>query len=138
MQIRETIDHLDENKVTVYVMPTLKLMIEDGGIAVVTLANPPINALDAPLLWEMAAMFDGLAADPSVRAAVLTGAVDGFALPPPRGIVRPRNMPNACLCPACRSFRCVADLDCRGRAKQGAGRATARRPGKILELKSAC
>ena len=61
------------------VMPTLNLTIEDGGTAVVTLANPPINALDASLLEEMAAMFDGLAADPSVRAAVLAGEGRAFS-----------------------------------------------------------
>jgi len=62
-----------------HVMPNLKLSIEEGGVAVATLTNPPINALDAPLLEEMAAMFDGLATDPSVRAGVLAGEGRAFS-----------------------------------------------------------
>jgi enoyl-CoA hydratase len=58
-------------------MSTLKLSIANGGIAVVTLANPPMNAMDAPLLEKLANLFEGLAADRAVRAAVL--AADGPA-----------------------------------------------------------
>ena len=58
-------------------MSTLNLSIVQDGIAVVTLANPPMNAMDAALLEELAALFEGLAVDPEVRAAVI--AADGPA-----------------------------------------------------------
>ena len=58
-------------------MSTLKLAIAKDGIAVVTLAGPPMNAMDAPLLEELASLFAGLATDPSVRAAVI--AAEGAA-----------------------------------------------------------
>jgi enoyl-CoA hydratase len=60
-------------------MSTLKLTIAQDGIAVVTLANPPMNAMDAALLGELAALFEGLAADPSVRAAVIAGEGPAFS-----------------------------------------------------------
>lgn len=53
-------------------MSNLKLTIADDGIAVVTLANPPMNAMEAGLLEELANLFEGLAADRSVGAAVIT------------------------------------------------------------------
>src|SRR6188474_905961 len=58
-------------------MSTLNLTHADDGIAVVTLAHPPVNAMDAPLLEELANLFEGLAADRAVRAAVI--AADGPA-----------------------------------------------------------
>ena len=58
-------------------MSALKLTIAADGIAVVTLANPPINAMDAGLLEQLANLFEGLAADRAVRAAVI--AADGLA-----------------------------------------------------------
>jgi enoyl-CoA hydratase len=58
-------------------MSTLKLNLANDGIAVVTLANPPINAMDAALLEKLANLFEGLAADRAVRAAVI--AADGPA-----------------------------------------------------------
>jgi enoyl-CoA hydratase len=58
-------------------MSNLKLSIAKDGIAVVTLANPPINAMDAALLEEMSNLFEGLAADRAIRAAVI--AADGPA-----------------------------------------------------------
>jgi enoyl-CoA hydratase len=58
-------------------MSTLKLSVAADGIAVVTLANPPINAMDAALLEKMTNLFEGLAADRAVRAAVITA--DGAA-----------------------------------------------------------
>jgi enoyl-CoA hydratase/carnithine racemase len=58
-------------------MSALKLTIAADGIAVVTLANPPINAMDAGLLEQLANLFEGLAADCAVRAAVI--AADGPA-----------------------------------------------------------
>ncbi len=58
-------------------MSTLKLSVANDGIAVVTLANPPMNAMDAALLEEMADVFEGLAGDRAIRAAVI--AADGPA-----------------------------------------------------------
>ena len=58
-------------------MSTLKLSIAKDGIAVVTLAGPPMNAMDAALLEKLANLFEGLAADRAVRAAVI--AADGLA-----------------------------------------------------------
>jgi enoyl-CoA hydratase len=46
----------------------------DGAIAVVTIDNPPMNALSAPLLEELEAEIDRLDADDDVRAIVLVGA----------------------------------------------------------------
>jgi len=54
-------------------MPTLKFALRDEGIALVTLANPPMNTMDAGLLEELAVLFEGLAADSAVRAAVIVG-----------------------------------------------------------------
>ena len=48
----------------------------DGSVAVVTIANPPMNALSAPLLEELEAEIDRLDADDDVRAVVLVGAGD--------------------------------------------------------------
>ncbi|MET0561802.1 MAG: enoyl-CoA hydratase-related protein [Gaiellaceae bacterium] len=48
----------------------------DGSIAVVTIDNPPMNALSAPLLEELEAEIDRLDADDGVRAIVLVGAGD--------------------------------------------------------------
>jgi enoyl-CoA hydratase len=60
-------------------MSTLKLMIANDGIAVVTLASPPMNTMDAPLLEKLASLFEGLAADPSVRAAVIAAEGPAFS-----------------------------------------------------------
>ena len=56
-------------------MTTLKLAFPAEGIALVTLTQPPMNAMDADLLEELANLFEGLAADRTVRAAVI--AADG-------------------------------------------------------------
>lgn len=58
-------------------MSTFGLTITNNGIAVVTLANPPMNAIDAALLEKLAGLFEGLAADRAIRAAVITA--DGRA-----------------------------------------------------------
>src|SRR5829696_1430324 len=58
-------------------MSILKLSIAEDGIAVVTLASPPMNPMDAVLLEKLANLFEGLAADRAVRAAVI--AADGPA-----------------------------------------------------------
>lgn len=60
-------------------MSTLKLAIAKDGIAIVTLAHPPMNAMDAPLLEKVASLFDGLAADPTVRAAVIAAEGPAFS-----------------------------------------------------------
>jgi len=60
-------------------MPTLKLAIAKDGIAVVTLAHPPMNAMDAPLLEKLASRFEGLAADPTIRAAVIAAEGPAFS-----------------------------------------------------------
>ena len=46
----------------------------DASVAVVTIENPPMNALSAPLLDELEAEIDRLDADDDVRAIVLVGA----------------------------------------------------------------
>ena len=46
----------------------------DGAVAVVTIDNPPMNALSAPLLQELEAEVERLDADDTVRAIVLKGA----------------------------------------------------------------
>jgi enoyl-CoA hydratase len=48
-------------------------------IAVVTLACHPMNTMDAALLEEMAVLFDGLAAEPSVRGAVIAAEGPAFS-----------------------------------------------------------
>jgi enoyl-CoA hydratase/carnithine racemase len=58
---------------------TLNLSLGTDGIAVVTLRRPPVNAMDAGLLEELAALFEGLAADRVVRAAVITGEGRAFS-----------------------------------------------------------
>jgi enoyl-CoA hydratase len=46
----------------------------DGSVAVVTISNPPLNALSAPLLEELEAEIDRLDGDGGVRAILLVGA----------------------------------------------------------------
>jgi enoyl-CoA hydratase/carnithine racemase len=46
---------------------------EEDGVETVVLKNPPVNALGARLLAELARTVDGLEQDPSVRAVILTG-----------------------------------------------------------------
>lgn len=47
---------------------------QDAAVAVVTIDNPPMNALSAPLLEELEAELERLDADDAVRAIVLRGA----------------------------------------------------------------
>jgi enoyl-CoA hydratase len=47
---------------------------QDGAVAVVTIDNPPMNALSAALLEELEAVVERLDGDPDVRAIVLRGA----------------------------------------------------------------
>jgi len=58
---------------------TIRLSRRSDGIAVVTLARPPMNAMDAGLLEELAALFEDLEADGDVRAAVITGEGRAFS-----------------------------------------------------------
>ena len=46
----------------------------DGAVAVVTIDNPPVNALSAPLLEELELEIERLDADDGVRAIILKGA----------------------------------------------------------------
>ena len=60
----------------------------DGGVRLLTLDRPPANALDETLLADLGAALTAAAADPAVRAVVLTGAgaflSGGFDLAAPR------------------------------------------------------
>jgi enoyl-CoA hydratase len=60
-------------------MTDLKLTLHDDGVAVVSMAKPPMNVMDASLLEGLAALFDRLAADNAVRAAVLVGEGKAFS-----------------------------------------------------------
>jgi len=58
---------------------TIRLGSPEPGVVVLTLDRPQrLNALDADLLRELHTVLDALAADPSVRVLVLTGAGRGF------------------------------------------------------------
>ncbi len=46
---------------------------KDGPLAIVTLTNPPLNVLHPQMARELDACFTGLAADPDVVVAILTG-----------------------------------------------------------------
>ena len=59
-------------------MSSLKISDSDG-IAVVTFARPPVNAMDSPSLEELTATFARLAGDARVKAAVLTGEGNAFS-----------------------------------------------------------
>lgn len=49
------------------------------GVEVVTLQRPPMNALSAELLAELAGVAEGLAKDPDLKAVVVTGGERVFA-----------------------------------------------------------
>jgi enoyl-CoA hydratase len=59
-------------------MSALKLSRQEG-VAIVTVARPPMNAMDAALLEELADLFAKFAGDPSVQAAVITGEGRAFS-----------------------------------------------------------
>ena len=46
----------------------------DGGIAIVTIENPPVNALSGAVRERLLALAEALDDDPEIRAVVLTGA----------------------------------------------------------------
>jgi len=54
----------------------VKLDRHDGGVAVIMLDNPPLNALSSALLSELASAAKDLAGDAAVKAVVVTGAGD--------------------------------------------------------------
>lgn len=56
-------------------MSSLHVDIADG-IATVTLARPPVNAIDGDTMEEMARVFSGFSDDRSVRVAIFTAAGD--------------------------------------------------------------
>jgi enoyl-CoA hydratase len=60
-------------------MSRLDLTLHNDGIAVVTLANPPVNAMDSALLEELAGLFERLGPEAAVRAAVITGQGPAFS-----------------------------------------------------------
>jgi enoyl-CoA hydratase len=60
-------------------MARLNLTLHADGIAVVTLSHPPMNTMDSALLEELAGLFDGLAVEPKVRAAVIVGEGRAFS-----------------------------------------------------------
>jgi enoyl-CoA hydratase/carnithine racemase len=54
-------------------------LVVDDGVALVTLDRPPLNALSAGLLAALAKQAHALAADPSIKAVVITGNDRAFA-----------------------------------------------------------
>jgi enoyl-CoA hydratase/carnithine racemase len=60
-------------------MNRLDLTLHNDGIAVVTLSDPPMNTMDAPLLEELCGLFEGLGAAAAVHAAVITGQGRAFS-----------------------------------------------------------
>ena len=47
-------------------------------VATVTLASPPVNALDAAMVSELTATVQSLEADPTIRGLVLSSATPGL------------------------------------------------------------
>jgi enoyl-CoA hydratase len=56
-------------------LASTRVAIEDG-VATVTLARPPVNALSAPMMRELAGVFDALGRDREAHVAVLTADGD--------------------------------------------------------------
>jgi len=57
---------------------SIKHTIDDDGIAVVTMHNPPVNALTVGDTWAIRDVFADLARNPRVRCAILTAEGKGF------------------------------------------------------------
>jgi enoyl-CoA hydratase len=56
-------------------MSTSPLLIRrEDGVAIVTMDNPPVNALSEPLLEDLATAFEAISTDRDTRAVVLTGS----------------------------------------------------------------
>jgi enoyl-CoA hydratase len=52
--------------------------LDGDGIAVVTMQNPPVNAITVADTWEIRSVFEGLSQNPQVRAVILTAEGKGF------------------------------------------------------------
>ena len=79
MSMRETIDFTYVTwRPKTLAMTNLKIS-RAGDVAAVRFARPPVNAMDAGSLEELAATFHRLADDPAVKAAVLTGEGNVFS-----------------------------------------------------------
>ena len=59
-------------------MSDLVTMSRDGDVGVITLDNPPVNALGPDVIVGLRTALDALQADSAVRAIVLTGAGKAF------------------------------------------------------------
>jgi len=59
--------------------PLVRIEPQPGGVTLVRLQRPPLNALSAALLGELATTAQSLAADPSVKAVVVAGGDRAFA-----------------------------------------------------------
>jgi enoyl-CoA hydratase len=57
---------------------TVALRIDDDGIAVVTMHNPPVNAITVADTWAIRDAFAELSANPDVRVVILTAEGKGF------------------------------------------------------------
>jgi enoyl-CoA hydratase len=56
-------------------MSTSPILIRrEDGVAIVTMDNPPVNALSEPLLEDLATAFEAISTDRDTRAVVLTGS----------------------------------------------------------------
>ncbi len=56
----------------------LRVQVDDAGVCVATIDNPPINLFDRDLFLDMSAFAEAAAADDSVRVVVLRSETDGF------------------------------------------------------------
>jgi len=57
---------------------TVTCEIDEAGVAVVTMANPPVNAITVADTWAIRDIFADLAANDAVRAVILTASGKGF------------------------------------------------------------
>jgi enoyl-CoA hydratase len=57
---------------------TVTRHVDDEGIAVVTMHNPPVNAITVADTWAVHDAFAALAQDPAVRVVILTAEGKGF------------------------------------------------------------
>ena len=57
---------------------TVTRVVDDDGIAVVTMSNPPVNAITVGDTWAIRDEFEAIAEDPDVRAVILTAEGKGF------------------------------------------------------------
>jgi enoyl-CoA hydratase len=57
---------------------TVTRVVDDAGIAVVTMNNPPVNAITVADTWAIRDEFEAIAKDPDVLAVILTAEGKGF------------------------------------------------------------